>query len=679
MLQWIQTEFSASLADGRVWLSLTVALLLGTACVVGGMWIARRVGLLDAHAPLGETLGVGLGSGLLVLAALWAAVFSGGRSSFTPVAVAFGIAIVIATRRRSNDVGLAPGTTAHPVARKSFCVPGSRRSIVRAAMAAGAFAVVAGLLYGVTMAPSPRRGEQPVEFMDAAYYSVLGEHLAQTGTESIYSPSGFDELPGLPTQTWYHWGELWLSAAVITVTGTEPLFARHYVVLPLILLAAAGLSGTLVRRLTGTSSRAAYLFGAATAVFLAPLPLPGPFEVPLPGPYFATWARSLIFGITLYGFGTIAALLGLYILAGHSNRQPSWARSVFSGGVIASILPAHVVIATLALVGVGSVVTINLARSLALRKEWPPLDASWRATLTATALIVTATILWGIITGHGIGTSGLSATIAPFNDTWRESIIRIGLGAGAFLAIPVAWFLSPRKETLLARILAGTMALLVVGAVAWGARLGDFTMFHVFFGGIAVFATPVAAVAVWMLWNFLREKGRVRAAAALMLACIVQLEVGAASVIPRLLHFGPNDYEPIPVSLLAAIEQLPADAKLAYACGPLEEVAFWDARLLSITAHTGRPVVPMCFQAAYFDALNGLELSPDVASPLFRWAPQRALYPRSGAQPTSADVAEFLKQHGIDYIYADGVHPNSLVAPALPVATTGNFQILYVP
>lgn len=677
VLEWITTEFSASLSDGRVWLSFAVALLFGTVCVFGGTWVARRVGLLYADAPLGETLGVGLGSGLLVLAALWAAAFSGGRSSFTPVAVAFAVAIAVGGRRQSSEVGTGPVMTTRSVL-LGRCTLGSHRSLVRVVMAAAAFVLVVGLLYGVTMAPSPRGGVQPVEFMDEAYYSILGKLLALTGTESIYSPSGFDELPGLPTQTWYHWGELWLSAAVITVSGADSLLARHYVVLPVLLLAVAALSGTIVRRLTETSSRGAYLFGAAAALCLAPLPLLGPFEVPLPGPYFATWARSLIFGVTLYGLGTIAVLLGLYSLAANVSRERWWGPSIFSGAVIASILPAHIVLAMLALVGVGGVALVQLAQSLA-RREWPSVGARRREALTAAAAITTATILWGILMGHGFGGSGLSVNVEPFNEAWRTSMLLLSLGGGAFLAIPAAWYVSPRKEALTARVLAGTMTLVVVGAFAWGARLGDFNMFHVFFGGLAVFATPAAAVATWTLWHALRESGRARAASALLLAAVVQFELGAASVIPRLLHFGPNDYEPIPVSLLEAIRELPTDAKIAYACNPLEEVAFWDARLLSITAHTGRPVVPMCFQAAYFDMVHGLEPSPDIVSPLFMWAPQRALYPTSDAQPTAYDVTVFLKQHGIDYIYSDAAHPNTLVAHTLPVATTGDFEILYVP
>ena len=99
---------------------------------------------------------------------------------------------------------------------------------------------------------------------------MLGADLAKTGTESIYSPSGFTQIDGLPSQTWYHWGEAWLAAAVISLFGTAPLDARHLIVLPLMLLAAAAMTGTLVRRMTGATSRGAFLFGFLACLFLAP-------------------------------------------------------------------------------------------------------------------------------------------------------------------------------------------------------------------------------------------------------------------------------------------------------------------------------------------------------------------------------------------------------------------------
>ena len=110
-----------------------------------------------------------------------------------------------------------------------------------------------------------------LEVMDTAYYSILGRDLAQTGTETIYSPAGFDAAStGLPDQTWYHWGEAWLAAAAISIFGAAPLDARHFIVLPLVVLAAAAMTGTLVRRLTG-----------ATSLGRVPLRV---HRVPVPGP-----------------------------------------------------------------------------------------------------------------------------------------------------------------------------------------------------------------------------------------------------------------------------------------------------------------------------------------------------------------------------------------------------------
>jgi hypothetical protein len=71
------------------------------------------------------------------------------------------------------------------------------------------------------------------------------------------------------------------------------------------------------------------------------------------------------------------------------------------------------------------------------------------------------------------------------------------------------------------------------------------------------------------------------------------LEIGVG----RLRAFGPQEHAPVPVAILGEIRNLPPDAKLAYACRPFEETAFWDARLLGLDAHTGRRIVPMCFQA----------------------------------------------------------------------------------
>jgi hypothetical protein len=676
-LQWqtLATEFAITIANGEVWLSIGEALLFGGVVLLFGIWVARTVGLLRSDAPAGETLGVGLASGLLVLAAWWAALASGGRSSFTPAAVGFAIALALAlvrrARRRPPANVLAAAAAESDGAETIPPRSPPRRSLIVAALAGAVFVVAIALLYGATMAPSPRDGVQPVEFTDEAFYAVLGRDLATTGTETNLLHSGFSDLPGLPSQTWYHWGELWLASAVITVFGTAPLAARFFVVLPVVLLAAAALTGTVVRRMARTSSRRAYLFGFVASLFLAPMPLPGPF--------FGSWAVSLIFGITLYGLASVAALLALYGLAVLVTRRPTWALAGFVGSAVALILPAHIVIVLLALVGTGSVWTIRIVQSVMAAHRLPIVSQIWRRTFIATGIAIVATVVWGLLTGHGMGTSG-SPSVSPFNASWRDSVAITILGAGAFLAIPVAWLLVRKEAPVQADVYFGTVVLLVAGAIAWGARLGDITMFHVFYGGIAVFATPVAAVAVWMLLERLREKQHLRLAFGLVVVCVIQLELGVVTGILRLQQFGPHiDQEPISVSLLGAIRQLPPDARLAYACRPFDEAGFADPSLLSIDAHTGRRVVPMCFEANFFSTLLGAQRSVQVPNATFRWAPQRTLYPDAEADPSSAAVAAFLKDNGIDYIYADARHPNSLVADAVPIATSGEGQVFRIP
>ena len=666
MLGVVWTDLVAAMSDGRVWFSFVIALALGTTCLLAGSWLARRMGLLALDAPLGEIMGVGLGTGLLVFAAFWAAVFSRGMSAFTPVAVACAIAIALGLRRKAP-----PRQSSSPPRRFHQDLRAPRRSLVNGLLAGAAFVVLVGLLYGLTIAPSPRAGVQPVEFLDEAYYSVLGADLAETGVESIYSPSGFEHLPAFPTQTWYHWGETWISAAVITIFGIDPLLARHYVVLPPVLLAAAALTGTLVRRLAETTSTRAFLFGAAACLFLAPFPMPGTF--------FTSWATGLIFGVTTYGMGAVAVLLGLNLLARGATRATTLGQSTFSAAVLASLVPTHIVLATLALVAAVSVAALQLVRTV-----WTPTAVSRTSyvgtrTLILTGMLVIATVLWGGLTGHGIGTSAASSVVQPFNEAWRTSVASTVLGAGVLLAIPTALWLVRGETTARAAIFAGTSAALVVGAVAWGARLGDFTMFHVYFGGIAVFGTAAAASAAWIVLSRLRERGRLRLAFAGFLLCTWQLQIGAVSAVHRLYQFGPHDYDAIPEAILTAIAATPPDAKIAYVCQAGEEVAFWDPRLVSITAHTGRRVIPMCFQSEVFGFLNGVAVPPDIPSPLFEHAPQSTIYPHHGAQPSDAVIAAFMKDHGIEYIYVDRIHRNSLVPDAVRVAASGEFEVLRVP
>ena len=333
-----------------------------------------------------------------------------------------------------------------------------RLNLVVAILGGAVFIVAVALLYGSTFVQRPRDGVQPLEFNDTAYYSVLGADLAKTGTEAIYTPSGFAVIEGLPTQTWYHWGELWLAAAVITIFGTPALDARHLVVLPILLLAAAALTGTLVRRLTGSRSRVAFLFGFLMCIFLAPVPfIQG-------GPFFSSAARGMIYGIATYGLAAVAIVFAIYSLAVLSDRRATPALAAFVGSATALIVPAHLVIALLALVGIGSVWMIRIAQSLATTRTIPVVKPIWRWTFAAACIAIVLTVVWGLFTGHGVGNSGLFASVSPFDASWRESVAITTIGAGVFIAIPVAWFLLDRDVSIRGGLYIGTAALLATGA-----------------------------------------------------------------------------------------------------------------------------------------------------------------------------------------------------------------------
>jgi hypothetical protein len=652
----------ASLSDDRVWFSILVAFVVGGLWLLLGTWATRRVGLLDRDAPLGETVAVGLGSGLLVFAACWGAVASGGRSAFTPIAATLVVAVILALRSPRSTEADRSGADARP-----------RFSRFHAAIVAAFFVGTVGLAFGATMAPSPRDGVQPVEHRDQAFYSGLAASLNLNGTESIAYPSGFDSIPGFPSQNWFHWGELWLAAAMIRVFGIDPVLARHYVVLPLLLLAAASLTGTLVRRMAGTSSRPAFLFGAAAILLLSPLPV-------LPGSLSGWWAVGLLFGITQYGLAVISALLSLYIVAILDMRRSTPALRLFIGAVVASMLPAHLVVAVLAVVGAGGVFFVGGIAAL-LGRPRPPMTSGWWYSTVATVFAVAlVTAIWGYLTGHGLSGVGISSTVTPFNHAWVDAVIAPVLAGGAFLATPFAWLVTRRGSPATASVFLGTVVLVVSGAIAWGARLADFDMFHVFFAGIAVFATPVTAVGVWTLVGYVRQKGGPRLATAVLVLCIVQLELGVVPALARMQQFGPGPYyQPIPLTILAAIKTLPADAKLAYSCRTDEEEAFWNPALVSVYAHTGRRVVPMCFESDVFSSMIGADPSIRGENPFFKWAPQRSLFLDELTNPPASSIAAFLRSNGINYVYADAAHPNSLVPEAVLIATQGGVVVLRNP
>jgi hypothetical protein len=388
----------------------------------------------------------------------------------------------------------------------------------------------------------------------------------------------------------------------------------------------------------------------------------------------------MLSGITLYGMGAAAALHGLYCRAVLSMRTPTWALAVFVGSAVAFVIPAHIAIAVLGAVGLAAVLAARVAQSLASTRRLPRVATIWSRSLVATVVFAVATVAWGVLTGHSLGTADTTPSgLPPFSSGWRETVTLLALGGGVFLTIPVAWWRSRRRRGPARDLYVGVMALLIAGAIAWGWRDGEFTMFYLLFAGIAVYATAVVAIAVWALNDELRRSGRRLVALTFLGLCVIQFEIGLQTVTLRLQILGVAEYEPVATRLLGSIAGLPPNAKLAYSCGPIDEVAFGVPKLVTIDAVTARRVVPMCFEPEYPNLLLGAEPDMTVPSQFFRGAPQMALYPTSTATPSLAAVRAFLDQHDIRYLYVDSRHPNTLVPDAVLVASSGDVQVLKVP
>jgi hypothetical protein len=642
-LSHVAGELALTVADGGVWTAIALALILLTGTLALGLGMVRRTQLLREEAPGAEIVGVSLATGLLVVACVWAAIRSGGQSAFVPVALAL-VAGVVTGRGRAR--GFPPWRTFAP-----------------ALISSAAFVVAVALLYGSTMAPSVRDGVQPVEYPDEAFYAVLSRDLAASGRETTLSATGFGPIPGLPAQSWYHWGELWLGAAVGSATGLSPMLARYQVVLPLVLLATVLLAGTLVRLILKTTSPRAFAFGVSACLFLVPVPL-------IAGPFYTSWAFGMTLGITLYGLAAPAALLAIYAFAGTEPRA-GWRDVLLRGSIAAALLPTHIVVAGLAVIGATAVAVV---RRRQVRAVSPGVV---RLIVVAGGLLLAGGV-WGVATGHGLGgaTAGASR-VTSFNATWSLTIAITVVGGGIFLAIPIAWLLRI-GSTLEQALYVFVVSMIAIGAVIWGARLADGNAFYAYFAGLQVFAPPIAAVATLRVHQALRERRWLLMAATLTLLAIAQTAWGAAhKTMTALVTSGPLPYrEPIPVEVLNRIRTLPVDARLGYACGQFEEATFAQPQLLSIDLHTARRVVPLCFQADGLSWLVGGTRDPSVANESFAWAPQRELYPDGARRASEAAVATWLRTNGIEYVYVDLWHPSPVGELAAPIVTVGTVQVL---
>lgn len=648
------SDLAAAIGDGRVWLALAVAGVAVVLLVPLGALIARRVGLLPsvAEGDLADTFSVGLSVGLVAFGAVWAAIASGGRSVFVPVAVLLAAAVVVGPGRPSVRLRL------------------DRRSL-RGGAAVAAVLVALGLLYATTIAPSPRDGLQPIEFFDVGYYSVLGADLADTGVETIYSPAGFDALEGLPEQTWYHWGELWLAAAAIDLAGVSALHARHLVVLPILLLAAASLVGTLVRRLVSPTSTELYVHGAAAMLFLAPIPLIRDLEL-------EWFARSLAISMTQYGLSVVVIGLVVYALA--AGRLTAGITSAMLGGALTgATIATHIGLAAVASCATAALVALAVIDP----RRRPSALAALRSRTGGVALVAAMsglmTLVWGYLTGHGLGGLGQIEGIGPFDGAWQRSMVETAIGAGMLVVAPILMQRWRRGSEPLGTLVTGSVIAVTIGSIAWGVLVADLNTFHLLFGAIAAVLTPISIVAaLWILARFRAERRRT-ASAAMLTLFLGQLVISALFAVIQLTGFGPLAYDPTPVEALSRLRALPPGSKAAYGCRAVENFAPWDASLISIDAHTGVRMVPMCFMADRPRRILGRELDPSLESPFFRAAPQRALYPDAAARPTTDAIESFLRSNGIDYVYTDAAHRDPLVPGATPVLSVGAVTVYRLP
>jgi hypothetical protein len=470
----------------------------------------------------------------------------------------------------------------------------------------------------------------------------------------------------LPFQAFYHWGELWLTALLLEIPAMTAMATRHLAVLPLIVVATCALTASVAAAGTRGARRTETLVVSAMAMLaIAPIPF-------VLAHHFDWWARPIGFSVTSYGLAYVLVALGVHSML--RGRRPTRSGVVLIAALVAGLVAAHLLVAALAALGVAvAIVAMMALRPGATRTMVGLMDIGLACLIGGGAAAA-----WGFVTGHGFAIGGSMEGIEPFAPTWTRAIAFTAIGAGTLLVGPVLSLRGRSADPRLAAVTAGAVAAVGAGALLWGLFIADFNTFHLYFGAVAVLLTPVAVIAVGQAIAVARVSGS-RVAGALIVLTLSQAAIGLAATAQRLYEFGPGNYDAVPVTMLDEIRQLPPEAKLAYACVNFEEVAIWDAALVSLVAHAGRPVVPMCFQSDPFSIQ--LDVPPDPArmNPFFRLAPQRSLYPTVDAEPTAADIEGFLREHGIDYIWVDPRHPNDLVPTAIEIARDGDFAIYQLP
>ena len=193
-------------------------------------------------------------------------------------------------------------------------------------------------------------------------------------------------------------------------------------------------------------------------------------------------------------------------------------------------------------------------------------------------------------------------------------------------------------------------------------RLGDLNMGHLFFGGIAVFATPVAAVAVWSIWRRLRAGGHVRAGR--RRAGVLRRPAGGR---PRHRHppaAGLRSWQLLRgASRDAGRDQEPAAWRQAGVCLPaIRRGCILGSATRQLDAHTGRRVVPMCFQAETYPRPVRSAALAGCCEPAVRVGSASACSIRIQRRSHLRGRARFLKDNG-DRLHLHGREASELLGP----------------
>ena len=370
-------------------------------------------------------------------------------------------------------------------------------------------------------------------------------------------------------------------AAVITIFGTAPLDARHFVVLPLLLLAAAALTGTVVRRMTGSTSRGPSCSGSWPACSWRRC--------------HSSRARTSARGPSAdlrdhaYGLAAVAVLLAMYSLAVLGRRPATWALAVFVGSAAASIVPGpHRDRRCWRWSGSGASGRSGSASRSSRRDGCRSSRPVWRRTFVGDRHRGRRRrSVWGLLTGHGIGEQRLVAErVPPFNASWRDSVAIIAPGLRSV----------PRDR---GRLVHGPRGGVDRGGpvprhgralVDRRARLGRAARRLQHVPPVLRRASPCSrrrpppSPSGRSGCACARPDTRAwRSPCSCSASCSSRSVSGWAS---SGLQLRPGNYAPVPVEILDAIRSLPPDAKLAYACRPSEEVCLLGRRSSSASTPT---------------------------------------------------------------------------------------------